>query len=109
MNKEDRFDCIVGLIYDTVNDSALDTAGADAVMQAIRAELDEPDEPHEPHHTGESPGGVDSLMRRLAPHIERSGRLRSRIRQLEHRQSSSRSSWPTCRLVWCGWAQACKW
>ena len=90
MNKEESFDRIVGLIYDTVNDTAHDTAGADAVMQAIRAELgepDQPDQPDQPHHAGESPGGAQSLMRRLAPHIERSGSLRRRIRQLELRQS----------------------
>ena len=83
MNKEESFDRIVGLIYDTVNDTANDAthgtvgASADAVMRAIRAEIGEPDA------LLDSPCIANSLMRRLAPHIERSGSLRSRIRQLE--------------------------
>ncbi len=85
MNKEDRFDRIVGLIYDTVNDTAHDSGRADAVMEAIRAELGEPDAPQ-----GDAHKEADSLMRRLTPHIERSGSLRGRIQQLEARQTIQR-------------------
>ena len=101
MNKEESFDRIVGLIYDTVNHAANDathgTAGADAVMQAIRAELGASDEPHAlsesnvPNEPRMPPCGAASLMRRLAPHIERSGSLRSRIRQLEVRHATQQT------------------
>ncbi len=88
VNKEERFDRLVGLIYDTAHDAndvtvatdandANDANGArapDAVIDAIRVELGELRESHEDTH---------GLMRRLAPHIERSGNLRSRIRQLQ--------------------------
>ena len=83
MNKEERFDRIVGLIYDTAhgtNDAhdANEAHGPDAVIEAIRVELGA---------LGESHGDADGLMRRLSPHLARSGRLRSRIQQLEVRQS----------------------
>ena len=114
MNNEESFDRIVGLIYDTVNDAVNDavndpfsdnvgdkahgTARADAVIQAIRAEIGEPDE------LLDSPCVTSSLMRRLAPHIERSGRLRSRIRQLEGRHATQQTELAHLPfgLVWVG-------
>ena len=86
MNKEERFDRIVGLIYDSahhahdanhVNDGE-EVHGPDAVIEAIRVELGE---------LGETQGDADGLMRRLSPYIARSDRLRSRIQQLEARQT----------------------
>ena len=74
MNRENRFDHIVGLIYDAAHDTAHDSAGNDAVLQAIQAELGNPEEPHE---------DADNLMRRLTPHLARSDSLRGRIRQLQ--------------------------
>lgn len=83
VNKEERFDRIVGLIYDTAhgtNDAhdANEAHRPDAVIEAIRVELGA---------LGESHGDADGLMRRLSPHLAGSGRLRSRIQQLEVRQS----------------------
>lgn len=86
LNKEDRFDRIVGLIYDTVNDAAHDTARADAVMLAIQAELGNPNVSSDVVDSAGGADYADGLLLRLAPHIERSGNLRSRIRQLERRQ-----------------------
>ena len=50
----------------------------DAVTEAISVELVE---------LGESHGDTHGLMRRLSPHLARSGRLRNRIQQLEARQT----------------------
>ena len=50
----------------------------DAVTEAISVELGE---------LGESHGDTHGLMRRLSPHLARSGRLRNRIQQLEARQT----------------------
>jgi DNA-binding CsgD family transcriptional regulator len=98
VNRDDRFDHIVGLIYDSAF-YALDAFGTvddlhpfdplglpdenearvpDAIVQAIREEQTVLEE---------SFPEADSLWQRLSPHIARSGSLRNRLRRLHARHA----------------------
>ncbi len=123
MDKEERIDRIVGLIYETANNAQ----GPDTVIDAISAELGTASVPAAAYDSqlhfirayvgrvfrlGQSPGMGDpgsqhgeredpatigepfdwhadarQLLRRLAPHMERSASMRQRMHKLEEQQA----------------------
>ena len=106
MDKENRFDHIVGLIYD----SAHSEIGLDSVIDAIGVEFEASDaspgtqgtnrqllRSYVNHAAGVTHGPANAptdnrlkeypLLRRLTPHFARSASLRNRVRELEDQQT----------------------